>query len=145
METLIVRRLIRATPERLFDAWTEPRHLLQWWGPRDVKCIEAEVDLRVGGAYRLANRRPDGTVVWISGTFSVVERPRVLVYSWSLDVMPGSAEKVTVTFAAQGDQTEVAITHERIRDNAIKEGHAAGWEGCLAKLAEHLEHLAQVE
>ena len=36
--TLTVRRIIRASPERLFKAWTQPRHLMQWWGPRDVRC-----------------------------------------------------------------------------------------------------------
>jgi uncharacterized protein YndB with AHSA1/START domain len=73
MITLVVRKTIRATRERLFDAWTQPIQLRQWWGPEDVECLDAEVDLRVGGRYRIANRFPDGRVVWITGEFELIE------------------------------------------------------------------------
>jgi uncharacterized protein YndB with AHSA1/START domain len=79
--TLVVRRTIGASPERVFDAWTKPERLRLWWGPRDVTCTAAEVDLRVGGRYRIANQFPDGRVVWISGQFECIEPPRLLVYS----------------------------------------------------------------
>jgi hypothetical protein len=52
--TLVVRRRIHATPEKLFAAWTQPEHLVRWWGPQGVACPAAEIDLRVGGAYRIA-------------------------------------------------------------------------------------------
>jgi uncharacterized protein YndB with AHSA1/START domain len=61
--SLIVRRTIAATPARLFDAWTTPELLTQWWGPANVTCPAAEVDLRVGGQYRIANQMPDGSVL----------------------------------------------------------------------------------
>src|SRR5262249_11866527 len=57
---LVVRRTIRAPVERVFDAWTRPEHLRRWWGPKPVRCTEAEVDLRRGGRYRIANQHPDG-------------------------------------------------------------------------------------
>lgn len=53
---LVVRRMIRATLDRLFAFWTEPEHLVRWWGPDGVSCPTAEVDLRPGGRYRIANR-----------------------------------------------------------------------------------------
>jgi len=56
--TLVVRRTIGASPERVFDAWTKPERLRLWWGPRGVTCTAAEVDLRVGGRYRIANQFP---------------------------------------------------------------------------------------
>ena len=80
--TVVVRRTIGATADTLFAAWTQPAHLKQWWGPRTVKCVGAEIDLRVGGAYRIANRFSDGTVLWIVGEFEVVDPPNKLVYSW---------------------------------------------------------------
>src|SRR5262249_59705588 len=67
--TLVVRRTIRATPERLFDAWTDPAQLVRWWGPKGVVCTHAEIDLCVGGRYRLAHRFPDGGGVWVTGEF----------------------------------------------------------------------------
>jgi uncharacterized protein YndB with AHSA1/START domain len=136
--TLETRRTIDATPERLFTAWTDPAQLAAWWGPEGVACIGAEVDLRVGGKYRIGNRLPDGMEIWIVGTFSVVDRPKRLVYSWLIEMMQGEAETVTVRFEARGGATEVIVVHEKIPNQAAKEQHAVGWDGCLVGLAEFL-------
>jgi uncharacterized protein YndB with AHSA1/START domain len=128
--TLTVRRRIAAPAERLFAYWTEPAHLARWWGPAGVTCESATVDLRVGGAYRIGNRFADGTLLWISGMFEVIEPPRQLVYSWRL----GSAEvveRVTVTFTPTGDSTDVVVVHERIADAQTRAGHERGWRECL--------------
>ncbi len=129
--TLVVRRLIRAPAARLFAAWTEPDHLLRWWGPRGVTCIGAQVDLRVGGAYRLGNRHLDGRETWIYGHFEEVFPPHRLAYTWCLEGNPRPAERVTVRFEARGGATEVIVVHERIGSETLRVGHAAGWEGCL--------------
>ena len=136
--TLIVRRVIAATPERLFEAWTCPAELRHWWGPESVSCTAAEVDLQVGGRYRIANRLADGTTLWISGAFECIDRPRKLVYTWC--VGPGSppAELVTVTFEAHPMGTEVVIVHERIAAAVTRDRHEQGWLGCLDGLGVYL-------
>ena len=136
--TLVVRRLIRSTPEKLFAAWTRPELLVRWWGPEGVACPAAEIDLRVGGRYRIGNRLPDETVVWIVGTFEVVEAPQRLAYSWKLESQEGPSERVTVCFDAKGPATEVIVTHERIPTDAARASHARGWEGCLTGLVAFL-------
>jgi uncharacterized protein YndB with AHSA1/START domain len=136
--TLLVRRTIAATPARLFEAWTEPAQLLAWWGPAGVECTAAEVDLRVGGRFRLANRFPDGTVLWISGEFERIEPPHTLVYTWRVGAATGPAERVTVRFEPHASGTEVLITHERIPNQSLRERHAQGWSGCLDGLVEYL-------
>lgn len=132
---LIVRRRIRAKPERLFEAWTTASELVAWWGPKGVRCTHAEVDARVGGQYRIANALPDGRVLWISGEFLDVVPPSKLVFTWKLE--PGAAESeiVTVRFEAHGDGTEVIVIHERISNDAKRHEHQTGWEGCLDGLA----------
>jgi uncharacterized protein YndB with AHSA1/START domain len=130
--TLTVRRVIAATPARLFEAWTTPALLRAWWGPRDVHCIAAEVDLRVGGNYRLGNQLPDGRVVWITGTFERIEPPHRLVYSWRIGDEPTS--RVTVRFDPSERGTEVTVMHERIVSEAVRDEHEAGWTGCLEGL-----------
>src|SRR5258708_17334250 len=90
--TLLVRRTIPATPARLFAAWTEAEQLREWWGPAGVACIGAEVDLRVGGRYRVGNQFPDGTVLWIAGEFEVVQPPHRLTYTWRGEGSPDSAD-----------------------------------------------------
>jgi uncharacterized protein YndB with AHSA1/START domain len=135
---LIVRKSIRASPERVFDAWTQPEHLKLWWGPKSVECIDAEVDLRVGGGYRIANQFPDGKILWISGEFETIERPHRLVYTWRVG-LEAAAERVTVTFEARGEKTEVIVMHERIPTQAMRDMHEQGWVGCLDGLVDYLE------
>jgi len=130
MITLEVRRLIRATPQQLFDAWTQPARLRQWWGPTGVECVDAEVDLRVGGRYRIANRFPDTRVIWIVGEFEQIEPPSLLVYTWRIEPQT-SSERVTVRFERQADATEVIVLHERIADRMARDQHEHGWRDCL--------------
>lgn len=142
MVTLVVRKTIRATPERLFDAWTRPEELKKWWGPQSVTCVDAAVDLTVGGSYRIANQFPNGDVVWITGAFEVIERPDRLVYTWRLGTAAGPPERVSVTFEARGTNTEVTVTHERIPGIPVRDVHEQGWRGCLDGLARYLDATA---
>ncbi len=139
MVTLIVRKTIRATAEKLFDAWTQPNQLTKWWGPESVICIGAEVDLRVDGRYRIGNKFPDGKVLWITGVFKLVDRARKLVYTWAIEPDVSSLEVVTVIFKQREDATEVIVTHRRIPDKAARDMHRLGWQGCLSGLAAYLE------
>lgn len=136
--SLVVRRTISAPPERLFAAWTEPAHLKNWWGPETVRCTAAEVDLRVGGRYRIANQFPDGSVLWIAGEFELIAPPSKLVYTWRLEPEASRSERVTVRFEPRDGATEVIVVHEHIPDTAIRDRHEAGWHGCLDGLAAYL-------
>jgi uncharacterized protein YndB with AHSA1/START domain len=135
---LLVRRSIRASPERIFDAWTEPQHLKQWWGPKSVECVDAEVDLRVGGRYGIANQFPDGKILWIRGEFETIERPRRLVYTWRVGAAV-TAERVTVTFESRGEVTEVIVAHELIPTEPMRDMHEQGWVDCLDGLVNYLQ------
>jgi uncharacterized protein YndB with AHSA1/START domain len=134
---LIVGRLIAASPERVFRAWTEPDELQRWWGPAHVTPTDVEMDLRVGGAYRIGNRLADGNIIWISGVFEVIEAPHLLRYTWSIGTDRANSV-VTVRFLRRGDATEVVITHERVASAEMRSDHEAGWNGCLDGLADML-------
>ena len=135
---LVARRTIRASAERVFEAWTDPVQLRAWWGPRPVTCIDAEVDLREGGRYRIVNGLPDGTTVVIHGEFRVVERPRKLAYTWHIEG-GGESSHVTVRFEPRGEHTEVIVVHEEIPSEPVRESHQKGWLGCLDGLERHFE------
>jgi uncharacterized protein YndB with AHSA1/START domain len=137
--SLEVRRVIRATADRIFEAWTQPAHLTEWWGPRDVTCVEAQIDLRVGGRYRIGNQYPDGRIVWIVGEFEAIKPARELVYTWRLESDSQPPERVRVRFEPHADGTEIILLHERILDPSVRDRHREGWHGCLEGLAEHLE------
>ncbi len=135
--TLVVRQKVQAPPVEVFAAWTEPERLKHWWGPEGVTCIGAELELKVGGAYRIGNCFPDGKVIWLAGHFEIIERPHLLVYTWGVEPGP-AAEKVSVRFEALDGGTEVIVTHERIPDAATRDMHRQGWDGCLKGLADYL-------
>lgn len=131
---LVTSRVIAASPERLFAAWTTPDQLRKWWGPPGGHCEDAEVDVRVGGAYRLDNRTADGELVTISGTFTEVSPPTAIAYTWQVDPGPPHRELVTVSFTPCDGGTDVVIRHDRIADEAIWQEHARGWASCLDRL-----------
>jgi uncharacterized protein YndB with AHSA1/START domain len=131
--TLTVRRIIRAAPDELFELWTRPERLKTWWGPAGVTCPHADIDLRPGGAYRIANAFPDGRIIVIAGLFEVIEPPELLVFSWSIEASDSPPERVSVRFDAlsDGQGTEVTVLHERIASSEARKSHEAGWLGCL--------------
>ena len=135
--SLIVRRTIPADVESVFRAWTLPEHIMQWWGPDNVTCNLAEIDLRVGGGYRLGNVLPDGNVLYISGKFLSIDAPHELAYTWQVDGSDEKPSRVRVRFQAQAHETEVIVIHELITTDEIKADHLKGWLGCLAGLAAH--------
>ncbi len=136
---LEVRRVLPASPEAVFRAWTQPEQLKQWWGQNDDFTTPiAEVDLRVGGRYRLGMQPPDSSQVYtVGGQFREVEPPRKLVYTWQWESEEGdSAEMlVTVAFEDHPTGTELILIHERLPDEDSKEQHAVGWALCLDQFA----------
>ncbi len=130
-QALTVSRWIDASPEWLFDAWTQPEHLVRWWGPMGTQCPEAAIDLRVGGTYRIANALPDGEVRWITGEYQTIERPRLLEYTWGFE--PRGTEPwslVSATFTPRDGGTEVTVRHSWLSDD-VRPQHEMGWNGCL--------------
>jgi uncharacterized protein YndB with AHSA1/START domain len=131
---LSLKRVIRAPRDKVFAAWTQPELLRQWWGPGPVTCPEAEVDLREGGSYRLANRELDGSITWISGRFERVRAPEELVYTWSVSIVSAEPTLVRVLFLPHPEGTELTLTHERFAVAAVRDMHIRGWNGCIDKL-----------
>lgn len=137
-ETLHMQRLIPASPDRVFRAWTDPNEMKKWWGPKDVRCLSVEVDLRVGGQYRIANELPNGTVLWIAGEFEVVEEPHLLIYTWTVETASPTTERVSVRFEEREQGTEVILKHELIATTTLLGQHQQGWIGCMDGLVEYL-------
>jgi uncharacterized protein YndB with AHSA1/START domain len=131
--TLEIRRLIPAPRQRVFDAWTNAKELDRWSAPGPMTA-RAEVDLRVGGRYRLTMRGPDGVERRVGGVYREIDPPAKLVYTWKWEesAMPDSV--VTVEFHDRGKQTEVVLRHDGLVDPDSRARHEHGWNGCLDKL-----------
>ena len=142
--SLRISRVINADTETVFRAWTQPDHMQKWACPGDATVEDVEIDFRVGGAYRIRMKGEEGN--WTAvGVYREIDPPKRLVYTWdweekevkmSVHDRLGSADEtvVTVEFRAQGDATEVVLTHELFPNEEAREGHHMGWEGSLDKL-----------
>ena len=142
---LVARRVVQATCEKAFAAWTSPAQITRWWGPAGATCPEAHVDLRAGGEYRIANRFPDGRVVWIRGRFLTIEPPHRLVYTWRVEGNPMQLadELVTVSFEPRTPgATEIVVVHERIANEDQRRSHEHGWAACMDGLVAFLRPLS---
>ncbi len=141
--SLTIRKTIQAAQQRVFDAWTRPEHLTNWWRANPKWATEiAEIDLRVGGSYRLGMRDPeqDGPFVCF-GEFVEVTPPEKLVYTWSWEppAMDSYETLVTVEFIAKGEATELVLTHERFPNAEAAARHNQGWEACIHNLIQLVE------
>lgn len=136
---LFASRVIRASRAAVFEAWTTPELVKRWWGPPPFTCPVAEIDLQVGGRYRLANLGPDGQTIWISGAFVHVEPQRQLAYTWQLSTQPPGPSLLHVSFLDHAEGAEIRLHHERFTTAAVRDEHVDGWGGCLGKLAALLD------
>lgn len=146
---LSVRRLINATPERLFRAWTEVDELLKWFGPGEVVLEFAEVDLRIGGEYRFDLKTPDGKSIVHHGVYREIHANKKLVFTWVLDGQDcaGSKEEdcetvVTVFFHEHDGATELVVIHDFLPSENSRDNHGMGWKGCLDCLEKMLAQTA---
>ena len=137
--TLRLARTFDAPPEAVFDAWTNPEVLRRWWVVNTAwRTTVAEVDLHVGGCYRLSMEDPDaGTTHTVRGEYREVRRPERLVYSWCWEEgegRTGHVSTVTVEFLGDGERTTVVLEHSDLASPESRDQHRVGWEGCLENL-----------
>lgn len=131
---------IEASRERVFRALTDPGELVTWWSIPDVYATtDAEVDLRVGGRYRLSGWSRARGSFEVSGVYEVVDPPGRLVYTWVPD-WDAAAERSRVEFELEerAGGTRVRVTHTGFMTATSRDEHAGGWPAVLARLKGHL-------
>jgi len=135
---LEIRRIYKASRERVFQAWTDPDQLKKWFAVSEgFKTPIAEVDLQVGSPYRIGMQPPGGDAVLIAGgVYQQISPPEKLVFTWRWETPdPNEPETlVTVEFYEQGDDTEVVLKHELFISVEQRNRHGDGWLGCLEQL-----------
>ncbi len=140
--TLEVRYRFKASREKLFQAWTDPAVLGQWFHVRpDQSTPIAEVDLHVGGRYRLGMQSPDGELMVAGGEYRQIERPAKLVFTWKWESSPSESlpTLVTLEFHKLKDETEVILRHESFVAEDHRDSHLDGWQGCFEQLINYIE------
>lgn len=77
--TITFQRTFPAPREDVFDAWTKPDQIAEWWDPTGVRLAECAIDLRPGGAFKLVNRDSAHSPPF-EGVYRTIERPSLLVF-----------------------------------------------------------------
>ncbi len=131
-----VTRRFGASPERVFDAWLDPDSARRWmFATPTGLVVRAEIDPRVGGGFRFVDRR-DGEDVEHLGTYLQLDRPRRIVFAFSVPAYSADADRVTVDIVPLATGSEVTLSHE-LRPAAA--GYARrtedGWRRMLDGLA----------
>lgn len=145
-----VSRVIGAPRERVFEAFTEVRHLSQWWGPDGFTTTTRAFAFHVGGEWDFVMHGPDGTDYpeWITWTEIVAPERIALLHGESRDD-PNAFESV-LTFTPDGAATRIELrtlfpTRE-LRDEAVERFHAVeGGRQTLAHLAAYVIGLLRTD
>jgi len=140
---IVITRLIDAPRERVFRAWTDPKQVGQWWGPKGFTTTTHEIDVRPGGAWRFIMHGPDGKDWDNEILYREVVKPERLVYDLGDPGKPGQHFKVWVTFAEEAGKTRLTMRSlfetAAVRDYLIREVKAIeGGNQTLDRLEAHL-------
>ena len=146
--TVAITRVFDAPRELVWKAWTDPKHMAQWWGPQGFTNPVCEIDVRPGGALRIVMRAPDGAEYPMKGVFREVLQPERLVFT-NIAVDTGGnhlLEGVTkVTLEEHGGKTKLTLQAHAVAlvaDAArMLEGMQAGWTQSLDRLEAHMKRI----
>lgn len=139
-DAIIKEIAIKAPAERVFEALVDPRQRVEWWGRAGrFKATHMESDLRPGGAWLMRGDSGDGRQFTLSGEYRIIERPRLLEFTW----LPSWQEESLLTLVRfeleeRDGVTTVRLTHSGHTTESSRESHR-GWPQLLAGLQSYLE------
>jgi len=154
----IISREFDAPRERVWQAWTEPERLQQWFSPKGFSVIAAKLDLRAGGTYHYGMRMADGKEVWGKWLIREVKRPERLVFVNTFSDPQGGLTRhpfapdwpakmlSTITFAEKGKATLLTIHWQPIEASEAelktfdtgRPSMTQGWSGTFENLSNYL-------
>jgi uncharacterized protein YndB with AHSA1/START domain len=142
---IVITRVFDAPRELIWNAWTDPKQIVQWWGPRGFTTTIDEMDVRPGGVWRHTMHGPDGTDYPNKNVFIEVVKPERIVYSLTGGKQGdrSTQAEVTWTFEAKGQKTKLTLRmlfpSAKSREHVIKTyGAIEGGNQTLDRLGEHL-------
>jgi uncharacterized protein YndB with AHSA1/START domain len=138
--SLTLERFYPVPPAKVWRAWTDPEALKRWWGPGGPQGVAiAELDVRVGGRFRIVFGGAQGKDHEVQGAYREVVPDRRLVFTWTWPrTTPERESLVTIEFKAAGRGTELVFVHARHFDATVRDNHRRGWSETFVKLEQFL-------
>lgn len=132
---LTMTRTFDAPRALVFKAWTQPEHIVRWWGCPQTQKIDFTNDLRVGGELRAEMSLEDGTLHVVIGTYLEIDEPERLSFTWDWESGGlGTETVVTIVLEEVGDQTRMTMTHRLFDTTELRDLHNEGWTESLGRL-----------
>ncbi len=140
-DSIVKEIVIQAPAERVFEALTDPRQRVKWWGSEGrFQATHMESDLRPGGAWLMRGTGMGGKPFTVRGEYRCVERPRLLEFTWLPDWQEQApATVVCFDLDENGGATTVRLTHSGFASEAAREQYQ-GWPWLLGSLRTYLEN-----
>jgi uncharacterized protein YndB with AHSA1/START domain len=128
-ETLTITRTFDAPRALVWEAWFDPDSRVGFWGPSGFTFVSQQIDLRVGGTYRLAMRSPEGEVVVNGGTYREVEPQTrvVMTHGWEDGGVLNDDTVITLRFSEEGGRTVMHFEQTGFDTAAMRDSHDEGW------------------
>ena len=134
-------RQIAARPETVFEAITTQEGLAHWFGPDAGPVLVAEINLRIGGSFKVRLRMLDDSEHECSGKIVELEPPTRLATTWQwLGREAEGYSRVEYLLRATAQGTELIFTHTQLPDEEAARDHERGWNGAFDKLERYTNH-----
>ena len=138
--SLTLTRRLRARPEKVYAAWTEPENLAQWFATSQAKpgSLAADLDVRVGGRYRISFTGESGEYFEVGGVYREVTPNERLQFTWAWHSTPERESLVKVELQPDGAGTLLTFHHEQFFDQTARDNHERGWISLFESLEKYL-------
>ena len=161
VERMLVTRIFDAPRELVWKAWTDPKYVMQWWGPKGFTAPFCRMDFRVGGKFLCSMRSPDGQEFWSGGEYHEIVPYEKIVSSMYFSDSEGNkvepahygieheaidnAYDVTIFEDLGNGQTKLTLVGNEAMEDAIKSGQVEGWHQILDKTAAVIAGLVRAD
>lgn len=135
--SLKIEREFNAPIDEVYKAWTIPENMSKWMGPGDTKCEKVDIDLKVGGKYRIQMISNDCDHSTAIGEYQEIIPNQKLVFTWTWEGSGMPDTLVTITLKDLGDKTLLQLHHQNFPDAETCDKHQEGWDGCLESLFQY--------
>ena len=139
--TLTIKKTFNVPIQLVWDAWTRPEHILQWWGPKGMNTRIVSHEFRIGGSWVFAMTMPDGNEFITEGVYSEIEEPYKIISTADFKPMTEGVV-IQALFEEDGEQTNFTFNVVHPTEEYCKQqeemGFYNGWGSTFERLGEYL-------
>ena len=134
--SLTMSRNFKAPKQAVYDAWTKEEALTSWFAPTsEMSTVVHEMELKIGGKYRISMIEPGGTTHVIHGEYVALNPYDQIVFTWEWESDEEQVNSlVTIDLSENNGTTNMVLLHEKLASQESVDLHTEGWTGCVAQL-----------